>query len=461
MNVLHYSLGLPPYRTGGLTKYSVDLINHQVKRGYKVFLLFPGNYNVSKKTSIEAGTEKQGLKVFEIANPLPVPLLGGISNPEKFMKNVYPKSVYNSFLRKVKPDIIHIHTLMGIHKEFFLAAKDLNIKMVFSTHDYYGICPKVNLIDSNGSVCSDNEKGQKCVTCNQNAYSLPLIHFMQSKTYRTFKNNKFVKELRRRKNEIKKGNKSKELIQSEKVDLELATKFINLRKYYFELFRLIDYFHFNSEITKHEFGKFLDIDGTVLPISHSNILDNRKKKVYNLNSSLKISFLGPLDLYKGFPLLLESFSKLLNKGYTNLDLNVYGNNTDLALEQPECDHITFHGRYQYDEMENIFDNTDVLIVPSICKETFGFIGLEALSYGVPIIVSDHVGCKDIIRDGETGVIFNPETNELETILEKLINDRNILEKMNENINNDAFPYSIEKHARDIEALYKEVLGVLV
>ncbi|WP_141992101.1 glycosyltransferase [Bacillus sp. B4EP4a] len=461
MNVLHYSLGLPPYRTGGLTKYSVDLMNHQVKKGYKVFLLFPGNYNISKKTSIAAGTGTQGLKVFEIVNPLPIPLLGGIGNPEKFMKNVYPKNIYSSFLKKVNPDIIHIHTLMGIHKEFFLAAKDLKIKMVFSTHDYYGICPKVNLIDSNGNVCLDNDGGRKCVTCNQNAYSLPLIYFMQSKTYRTFKDNKLVKELRRRKNEIINEKISEELLQSEKVDLVLATKFTNLRKYYFEIFHLIDYFHFNSEVTKHEFRKFLDIEGTVLPISHNNIFDNRKKKTYNNDTPLKISFLGPTEKYKGFPLLRESVSRLLRRDQKNWKLNVYGNNNKIALDQAEQDHITFHGRYHYDEMENIFDNTDVLIVPSICKETFGFIGLEALSYGVPIIVSDHVGCKDIIRDGETGVIFNPETNELETILEKLINDRNILKKMNDYINNDDFPYALEKHARDIETLYKEVLGVLV
>ena len=49
-----------------------------------------------------------------------------------------------------------------------------------------------------------------------------------------------------------------------------------------------------------------------------------------------------------------------------------------------------------------FDKTDVLVAPSIWYETFGFTVLEALSYGVPVIVSDHVGAKDII--GDNGVI---------------------------------------------------------
>lgn len=462
MKILHYSLGLPPYRTGGLTKYSFDLMNHQKNTGHQVFLLFPGRFNISKKTSINAESEIEGLEVFEIVNPLPVSLLGGINDPVQFMKNVFPEDIYYSFLNKLKPDIIHIHTLMGIHKEFFLAAKDLKIKLVFTSHDYYGICPKVNLIDYKGDICFDNALGNNCVTCNQNAYSLPLIYLMQSKTYRNFKESKIIKKLRKRKNNtIKEQNSnSKEIPHSKKIDEFLAAEFNDLREYYLGIFGLIDYFHFNSENTKNEFERFLDINGAVLPISHKNIADNRKKKVYNGNYPLKISFLGPLDIYKGFPLLRETVNRLLSIDQNNWELNVYGNNAELVLEPGESNHIRFHGRYQHDELENIFDNTDVLIVPSVWKETFGFIGLEALSYGVPVIVSNHVGFKDILRDGETGIIFDPDTKELETILEKLINDRNILNKMNHNIYNDAFPYSLEKHSINIEALYKEVLGVL-
>ena len=55
------------------------------------------------------------------------------------------------------------------------------------------------------------------------------------------------------------------------------------------------------------------------------------------------------------------------------------------------------------DLKAIFDNTDVLVVPSIWYETFGFTVIEALSYGVPVIVSNHVGAKDLV--GENGIIF--------------------------------------------------------
>ena len=55
-----------------------------------------------------------------------------------------------------------------------------------------------------------------------------------------------------------------------------------------------------------------------------------------------------------------------------------------------------------DEIKEIFNETDVMAAPSIWYETFGFTVLEAVSYGVPVIISDRVGAKDIV--GENGVI---------------------------------------------------------
>ena len=38
MRILHYALGFPPWRTGGLTKYCVDLMLTQKEQGYEVAL---------------------------------------------------------------------------------------------------------------------------------------------------------------------------------------------------------------------------------------------------------------------------------------------------------------------------------------------------------------------------------------------------------------------------------------
>lgn len=457
MRILHYTLGLPPYRSGGLTKYSVDLMIQQSELGHKIYLLYPGHYSFSRKITIQRDKEYQGISVFELINPLPVSLLGGVKNPESFMQRASSKGVFSSFLEEVKPDIIHVHTLMGIHKEFFEVAKEKKIKVVFTTHDYYGICPKVNLVDYNSQICTDYKNGQKCVTCNTNAYSLPLIYIMQSKLYRTLKNSLFVKKLRENKKQKIRRLNERPLINSEGIS-GLDAQFQKLRDYYCDILESIDYFHFNSSTTKKVYENYVDITGEVIPIAHSSIKDNRLLKDYDAQKPLKITFLGPLEEYKGFFLLRKSLNSLLKQEKTNWHLNIYGNDYSTSLDE-EKDFITFHGRYQYKDLFNIFQKTDVLVIPSVWKETFGFIGLEALSYGVPVLVSEHVGFKDIIEDGVTGIIFKAHSTELADILEQIIHDRGILEKINRNICQQDFPYTMDVHVQKMQSLYQKVIGV--
>jgi hypothetical protein len=42
MRIVHYSLGFPPYRTGGMTKYCLDIMEEQIKAGHDVAMLWPG-----------------------------------------------------------------------------------------------------------------------------------------------------------------------------------------------------------------------------------------------------------------------------------------------------------------------------------------------------------------------------------------------------------------------------------
>ena len=98
---------------------------------------------------------------------------------------------------------------------------------------------------------------------------------------------------------------------------------------------------------------------------------------------------------------------------------------------------------------------DVLVVPSIWKETFGFVVLEALSYGVPVIVSDNVGAKDVVRQYNERFIFTSES-ELSVLLNNIIKDRSLLVNFNEKILNLEWKYSMEDHAKDIIKLYESI-----
>lgn len=90
-----------------------------------------------------------------------------------------------------------------------------------------------------------------------------------------------------------------------------------------------------------------------------------------------------------------------------------------------------HSRYDYSQLSKIFDETDLLIVPSIWYETFGYTVLEALSFGTPVLVSGSVGAREVIPPG-CGIVVEGITADkmMQTLSDLNVSD---LRNMNENI----------------------------
>lgn len=390
MKILHYALGFPPYRTGGLTKYCIDLMLTQVEQGHEVALLWPGEIHfILKKTKIKERNHWNGIRNFELIDPLPVSLDEGIIEIEAYTKRVN-ESVYLNFLRMYMPDVIHIHTLMGLHKEFLDVAKQLKIKTVFTTHDYFGICPIVTLYHD-GCVCDDDHDCLDCVKCNQTALGLKKIEILQSPIYRRLKNTKAVKMLRNCHRQ--KYFESSENKQTENENcVRTAEEYRKLREYYISMLNMIDFIHFNSSVTEMVYNRYFHPkNSAVVSITHRDIKDHRIKKNFD-HDALRITYLGPAKPFKGFQFLIGVLDELWKETPGMFELHIY-TNTNVEKE-----YITHRqDGYPYSQLEKIFDKTDLLIVPSQWYETFGFTVLEALSYGVPVMVTNKVGAKDLVQ----------------------------------------------------------------
>jgi len=455
MKILHYSLGIPGFRSGGLTKYSIDLMIEENKTGNDVFLLYPGEMKKSKKSFIKEDKIYNGIKVFELINPLPVPLTNGVSEPDLYyVDRLEFKSYFKNWIGKEKFDIVHIHTLMGLPIEFVDAIKELGIKIVYTTHDYYGICPKVNLVRCDGSICNDNTDYSACYNCCKNGLSYNKIKIMQSKLYRNVKKSNWGKRFI----SSVKGNINKKEVSSQvinkcdnvEVSNEIKDKYKSLHEYYYNILKKIDYYHFNSNITKKVYENYLgDINGEVISITHSNIKDNRHIKKFN--TKLKIIFLGNDSIYKGLNQLITAL-KGIDKSLENLwSLDIWG-----AYGESDFSNITYKGKYDYSMLENIFEEADLLVIPSIWHETFGFIGLEAYSYGVPILATKLVGFNDLIQDEITGFIVDADVESIKRKIISLVTDREQLVYVNKNICEIELDFQMEFHVSKILELYKNV-----
>ena len=167
MVLLHYTLGFSLYRSGGLTRYAKDFMIAQIELGHKVYAFYPSGSNIlKKKCSIRYEQCQDGIDVYEMINPLPVPLYYGIQNPEAMMneRNFNVQS-FQLMLEKVMPDVLHIHTLMGLPKRYLEIAHDKGIRIIYTSHDYFGLCPKVNLINNEGRICKGHSE-EACMICN-------------------------------------------------------------------------------------------------------------------------------------------------------------------------------------------------------------------------------------------------------------------------------------------------------
>ena len=96
---------------------------------------------------------------------------------------------------------------------------------------------------------------------------------------------------------------------------------------------------------------------------------------------------------------------------------------------------------------------DLLVVPSLWKETFSLITLEALSYGVPVLVSENVGAKDIINTYDENFIFKATFDSLYNKLRGFIEDPSAVENFNNIVVNKDFDYLFWDHVLEIKKMY--------
>lgn len=233
----------------------------------------------------------------------------------------------------------------------------------------------------------------------------------------------------------------------------MVEEYATLLETYRRMFGMVDVFHFNSHNTADIYAKYFSIPtkSKVIHITHGGIQDYRKKRSYD-EMMLRLGFIGSEAPYKGLPMLKEVIGMLNQGGYSNrVELHVYGGRTGL---DDKLTNVFYKGRFTSAMMEQVFCDMDLLVVPSICHETFSLVTMEALSFGTCVLVSDKVGAKDLVAQYAPRFVFK-DRQDLHDIIKELIVHREALVHYNQSIVSSPWSWSIERHAKDIvDNLYK-------
>jgi glycosyltransferase involved in cell wall biosynthesis len=144
-----------------------------------------------------------------------------------------------------------------------------------------------------------------------------------------------------------------------------------------------------------------------------------------------IAYLGRVSREKGLEVLSDAFERLLET-HPDAVLGVIGDGPWLKSFQERLSHTgraVFTGEIKGAALARALASADVFAFPST-TDTFGNAVLEAMACGVPAVVTDQGGPKEIVEDGVSGVVVpGGDRDALAEALSRLLADPTARERL--------------------------------
>lgn len=178
---------------------------------------------------------------------------------------------------------------------------------------------------------------------------------------------------------------------------------------------------------------------------------------------LRVLAVGRLSHYKGFRYLCQALQQmpeaslcLVGEGEERADLEA------LAATPEAKGRIFLAGEVPDQVLDACYRRSQVLCLPSLTRsEAFGMVLLEAMSRGLPCLVTrvPGSGMTEVVRHGETGLLVSPGApGELAQALRQLADDPALRHRLGQaGRQRFATHYTMPAVAQSISAIYKDVL----
>ena len=145
------------------------------------------------------------------------------------------------------------------------------------------------------------------------------------------------------------------------------------------------------------------------------------------SDGVKIVFAGRLELRKGIDLLLEAGSQL-HQTYPNTkyyligrdDINIKSYLEQRRFEISFLNNVVIMEQISRLEVKKIMTQCDFAVFPSR-YEPLGIVAMEAMACGIPVVVSDAGGWREVVKHGIHGLIVKADNvDSLRMAMEKMI-----------------------------------------
>ena len=169
------------------------------------------------------------------------------------------------------------------------------------------------------------------------------------------------------------------------------------------------------------------------------VLDKYSGEPNNIENKIKLMFCGTISSRKGLDILLNAINNLNKNLQNQLELHIVGRKLECFNDYIYClkellnkEWVIDHGEISNEDIKfNLFKKMNIFIIPSR-DESFSNVTLEALMLGKPVIISDHVGAKELLNNDCAFIFKNENIEDLKDKLTKIINNKALIQSMGKN-----------------------------
>jgi glycosyltransferase involved in cell wall biosynthesis len=172
--------------------------------------------------------------------------------------------------------------------------------------------------------------------------------------------------------------------------------------------------------------------GTDVSMFHPSYREPTFWQRFGVNGGPKVTYVGRIAKEKDLDVLIEVYRELAGRR-PDCTLAVVGDGPFLPRmrESLAYPNVVFTGFLFDGDLSRAYASSDVFVFPST-TDTFGNVVLEAMASGVPVIVSDKGGPREIVQHGRTGFITKGRSaSALLSGIERLLDDPELRSQMSQ------------------------------
>ncbi len=425
MRILQVVHGYPPEKRGGVELVTASLAQALVRHGHQVTVFARTADTAVVEFSVrQDAPDTAGVRVVRIVNNL-----GHASHFRLEYDHPFLDEAFQRVLTDSRPDVVHVQHVIHLSGSVLRTAAQLGYPVVLSLHDFFFACARIHLIDNRSRLCPGPDRGERCIACLQtetNAeearrrfrYFEQLLHIPQ----RVIVPSRFL------------ADRTSELFPFLEPRLQVLAPGVTPVQ--------------GVRASSPQAARMAALPEQMQP-------EDRKHR-----EPMRVLYIGALVPHKGPHLLIQAVRGV---PAGSLTVSLYGERAaawNAYADQLEADAadlpVRFCGTYAHDELSAILAQHDVLVVPSLCEETFSLGTREALQAGLPVIAARRGALPEVIRDGVNGLLFEAENaDDLRRCLERLRTDPRLREQLTPAATPMRDPAA---YAQDMEAVYEAMQG---